>query len=51
MSRGEEAELEHLYCARCQKEVSDPLACGDCGAVHCRRYGSPREKRYGMGVG
>jgi len=30
-----------LYCPNCAQEVSDPLTCGDCLAVICRRCGTP----------
>jgi len=30
-----------LYCPQCAKEVDDPLTCGDCSAVICRRCGTP----------
>jgi len=32
-------------------EVSDPLTCGDCGAVICRRCGTPLEAADELGIG
>ena len=32
-----------MYCPVCAVEVDDPLTCGDCSAVICRRCGSPLE--------
>ena len=32
-----------LYCPKCEMEVRDPLTCGDCSAVICRRCGTPLE--------
>ena len=42
---------EALYCPTCEAEVSDPLACGDCGAVICRKCGTPLEKIDELGIG
>jgi len=40
-----------LYCPRCDREVDDPLVCGDCAAVICRRCGTPLEKVDELGIG
>jgi hypothetical protein len=40
-----------LYCPKCAAEVSDPLTCGDCGAVICRRCGTPLEAADELGMG
>jgi len=40
-----------LYCAQCACEVSDPLTCGDCSAVICRRCGTPLESSDDLGMG
>jgi hypothetical protein len=40
-----------LYCPRCDREVSDPLVCGDCAAVICRRCGAPLERVDELGLG
>src|SRR5712672_306613 len=40
-----------LYCPNCAEEVSDPLTCGDCSAVICRRCGSPLESADERGMG
>ncbi len=42
---------EPLYCPKCEAEVSDPLVCGDCGAVICRQCGTPLEKIDELGIG
>jgi hypothetical protein len=44
-------EREPLYCPVCKAEVLDPLVCGDCGAVICRRCGTPLEKIDELGIG
>jgi hypothetical protein len=40
-----------LYCPQCAVEVSDPLTCGDCSAVICRRCGTPLESADELGMG
>jgi hypothetical protein len=40
-----------FYCPICAKEVSDPLTCGDCSAVICRRCGTPLESSDELGMG
>jgi hypothetical protein len=40
-----------LYCPKCAKEVNDPLTCGDCSAVICRRCGTPLESPDELGIG
>jgi hypothetical protein len=42
---------ELLYCPNCAQEVSDPLTCGDCGSVICRRCGTPLESPDELGMG
>jgi hypothetical protein len=42
---------EPLYCPQCAKEVTDPLTCGDCAAVICRRCGTPLETADELGMG
>jgi hypothetical protein len=44
-------EPEPLYCPTCGEEVSDPLTCGDCSAVICRRCGTPLESSDELGIG
>ena len=44
-------EKPELYCPTCSMEVSDPLTCGDCGAVICRRCGTPLEAADELGFG
>jgi hypothetical protein len=40
-----------LYCPKCAQEVTDPLTCGDCSAVICRRCGTPLENPDELGIG
>jgi hypothetical protein len=40
-----------LYCPICAAEVTDPLTCGDCSAVICRRCGTPLESSDELGMG
>jgi hypothetical protein len=42
---------EPLYCPTCDRQVDDPLVCGDCAAVICRRCGTPLEKVDELGIG
>lgn len=44
-------EPELLYCPTCAREVNDPLICGDCSAVICRRCGTPLESPDELGMG
>jgi hypothetical protein len=47
----DDSETESFYCPNCKIEVEDPLVCGDCAAVICRRCGTPLEKIDELGVG
>jgi hypothetical protein len=40
-----------FYCPRCELPVTDPLACGDCSAIICRRCGTPLERVDELGMG
>jgi hypothetical protein len=40
-----------LYCPNCAEEVNDPLTCGDCASVICRRCGTPLESPDELGIG
>jgi len=51
MGESENGDGEALYCPTCEEEVAEPLVCGDCGAVICRRCGSPLEKVDELGIG
>jgi len=42
---------ELLYCPVCSEEVTDPLTCGDCSAVICRRCGTPLESPDELAMG
>jgi uncharacterized paraquat-inducible protein A len=44
-------EQELFYCPQCSQEVTDPLTCGDCSAVICRRCGTPLESADELGIG
>ncbi|MGH9356928.1 MAG: hypothetical protein ACRD10_12425 [Terriglobia bacterium] len=46
-----EREAETLYCSQCREPVDDPLVCGDCAAVICRRCGTPLESADHLGIG
>jgi hypothetical protein len=46
-----EPKPELLYCPNCAEEVTDPLTCGDCSAVICRRCGTPLESPDELGIG
>jgi uncharacterized paraquat-inducible protein A len=45
-----QAELEY-YCPKCHAPVADPLVCGDCSAIICRRCGTPLERVDELGIG
>jgi uncharacterized Zn finger protein (UPF0148 family) len=45
------AALGELYCPQCQQEVKDPLACGDCLSIICRKCGTPLERVDELGIG
>jgi hypothetical protein len=40
-----------FYCPVCAVEADDPLTCGDCSAVICRRCGTPLESSDELGMG
>jgi hypothetical protein len=42
---------EPLYCPKCEREVDDPLSCGDCSAVICRVCGTALESPDELGIG
>lgn len=44
-------EPGQLYCPNCAEEVTDPLTCGDCSSVICRRCGTPLESPDELGIG
>src|SRR5262249_11064487 len=51
MPAEEPTNNELFYCPRCAAEVPDPLTCGDCGAVICRRCGTILESASELGIG
>jgi hypothetical protein len=46
-----DAKAELFYCPNCAIEVEDPLTCGDCSALICRRCGTPLESADELGIG
>lgn len=46
-----DAEPGALYCPNCAEEVTDPLTCGDCSSVICRRCGTALESSDELGIG
>jgi uncharacterized paraquat-inducible protein A len=46
-----EPPQKQLYCPNCGVSVDDPLVCGDCLAVICRRCGTPLEDSDELGYG
>jgi uncharacterized paraquat-inducible protein A len=44
-------KVQTLYCPTCRESVDNPLVCGDCAAVICRRCGTPLEEVDEMGIG
>jgi len=46
-----ETETTEYYCPACNQPVSDPLVCGDCASLICRRCGTPLEKADELGIG
>ncbi|HUZ45992.1 MAG TPA: hypothetical protein VMW54_05095 [Terriglobia bacterium] len=51
MEDAEDLERGTLYCPKCKTVVEDPLVCGDCAAIICRRCGAPLEEIDNLGVG
>jgi hypothetical protein len=49
-SAPEQKSVANFYCPTCA-EVADPLTCGDCSAVICRRCGTPLESADELGMG
>jgi hypothetical protein len=47
----QEPDPASLYCPNCAEEVNDPLTCGDCSSVICRRCGTPLESSDELGIG
>ncbi len=45
------SDSDALYCPKCEREVDDPLTCGDCSAVICRVCGTPLESSDELGIG
>jgi hypothetical protein len=46
-----ETAANEFYCAVCARAVSDPLVCGDCHAVICRKCGTALERIDELGIG
>ncbi len=43
--------ISELYCPSCRETAADPLVCGDCSAVICRKCGKPLEAVDDLGIG
>jgi hypothetical protein len=46
-----EGHETHFYCPACAEAVADPLMCGDCHALICRRCGTPLEQADELALG
>ena len=44
-------DAAEFYCPKCEKPVTEPLACGDCGSLICRDCGAPLERVDDLGIG
>ncbi len=51
MSEPADPSSVEFYCPQCAEAVTDPLVCGDCSAIICRRCGSPLERVDDLGIG
>lgn len=40
-----------FYCPQCDRPVSRPLRCGDCGSLLCPQCGTPVEQADELGIG
>lgn len=49
MAQPKQEQHEQYYCPVCRKAVADPLVCGDCMAVICRKCGTPLERDDDLG--
>ena len=47
----EPVEITEFYCPNCNTPVPDPLVCGDCASIICRRCGTPLERVDELGIG
>jgi hypothetical protein len=45
------ASKVEFYCPRCHAAVTDPLVCGDCSSIICRKCGTPLERVDELGIG
>jgi hypothetical protein len=51
-SKSDDLKIEpEFYCARCAEPVLDPLTCGDCASLICRKCGTPLERIDELGIG
>jgi primosomal protein N' len=51
MEKDKGEEKQPLYCPLCGEDVQEPLACRDCGAIICRKCGTPLERVDELGIG
>ena len=47
----ESVEMWNFTARSARTAVTDPLVCGDCSAVICRRCGTPLERIDELGIG
>ena len=47
---GKKIEPE-FYCTQCAEANLDPLRCGDCASLICRKCGTPLERIDELGIG
>ena len=45
------SERTEYYCPQCDRQVSKPLRCGDCGSLICPNCGTPLERTDDLGIG
>lgn len=46
-----DASSVEFYCPNCAEAVLDPLICGDCASIICRKCGTPLERVDELGIG
>ena len=51
MAEDESNSSAEFYCPKCNAVAPDPLVCGDCAAIICRRCGTPLERIDDLGIG
>jgi primosomal protein N' len=51
MSESSPQGAAEFFCPRCGEAVTDPLVCGDCASLICRKCGTPLERIDELGIG